>query len=163
MDETLRAAVRDASARPEVAAAIQALYADVQSAVDARRPACVVSGKCCRFEEYGHRLYVTSLELAAFVRQLAAGTSTEGWDGTGCPFQRARLCTVHAIRPFGCRMFFCDATSTEWQNEAYERFHARIQQLHADLNVPYFYVEWRGALRALGLAPGAVSNTESSF
>ena len=60
-------------------------------------------------------------------------------------------------------MFFCDATSTEWQNDAYERFHARIQQLHAELGVPYFYVEWRAALRALGLAAGAVSKPESSF
>jgi hypothetical protein len=31
------------------------------------------------------------------------------------------------------------------------------------LGVPYFYVEWRAALRALGLAAGAVSNPESSF
>jgi Fe-S-cluster containining protein len=166
MDETLANAVRAASTRSEVGTAIQALYADVQLAIDDRQPACAVSGRCCRFEEYGHRLYVTTLELASFVRQLADGTSSIGWDGTGCPFQRGRLCTVHAIRPFGCRMFFCDATSTEWQNDAYERFHARIQQLHAELNVPYFYVEWRAALRALGLAggeAGAVSKPKTSF
>jgi hypothetical protein len=60
-------------------------------------------------------------------------------------------------------MFFCDATSTEWQNDAYERFHARIQQLHAELGVPYFYVEWRTALRALGLASGPVSKPKTSF
>ena len=162
MDERLETAVHAASARPEVEAAIQALYADVQTAIDARRPACAVSGRCCRFEEYGHRLYVTTLELAAFVRQLTSPPA-DAWDGTGCPFQRARLCTVHAIRPFGCRMFFCDATSTDWQNDAYERFHARIQQLHAELNVPYFYVEWRQALRQLGLAQEPVSNPESSF
>ena len=24
-------------------------------------------------------------------------------------------------------MFFCDATSTEWQNETYERFHAELK------------------------------------
>jgi Fe-S-cluster containining protein len=163
MDKTLEIAVRAAAARPEVAAAIQALYADVQSAVDARRPACAISGRCCRFEEYGHRLYVTTIELAGFVRQLDAGISTEDWDGTGCPFQRSRLCTVHAIRPFGCRMYFCDATSTEWQNDAYERFHARIQQLHAELNVPYFYVEWRAGLQALGLTGSRVSKPKTSF
>jgi Fe-S-cluster containining protein len=173
MDETLAIAVRAASARPEVEAAVQALYADVQSAIEARRPACAVSGRCCRFEEYGHRLYVTTLELAAFLAAQEGDAPAEprpgeskprlgrslalplidsaAWDGTGCPFQRARLCSVHAIRPFGCRMFFCDATSTEWQNEAYERFHAGIQELHAELGVPYFYVEWRHALQALGL------------
>jgi Fe-S-cluster containining protein len=162
MDQTLETAVRAASTRPEVDAAVQALYADVQSAIEARRPVCAISGRCCRFEDYGHRLYVTTLELAAFVQRLDS-PPREGWDGTGCPFQRARLCGVHAIRPFGCRMFFCDATSTEWQNDAYERFHARIQQLHAELNVPYFYVEWRAALETLGLTPGTVSKPETSF
>src|SRR5262249_54850865 len=157
MDETLETAVRAAAARPEVESAIRALYADVQAAIDARRPVCAISGRCCRFEEYGHRLYVTTLELAAFVRQHIQPQDLP-WDGTGCPFQRAKLCTVHSIRPFGCRMFFCDATSTEWQNDAYERFHARIKQLHAELDVPYFYVEWREALRMLGLAAPRVSN-----
>jgi Fe-S-cluster containining protein len=151
MDETLRHAVTEAAGRPEVATAVDAVYRSVQGEIDERRPRCDISGRCCRFEEYGHRLYVTTLELASFVRQHAGGPDAP-WDGTGCPFQRAKLCTVHTIRPFGCRMFFCDATSTEWQNDAYERFHARLKQLHAELNVPYFYVEWRTALQTLGLA-----------
>ncbi|HWE94497.1 MAG TPA: hypothetical protein VG269_11085, partial [Tepidisphaeraceae bacterium] len=86
-----------------------------------------------------------------FVHGLGERRSQTGWDGKGCPFQRLKLCTVHAIRPFGCRMFFCDATSTQWQNDAYERFHAELKQLHERLEVPYFYVEWRQALRELGL------------
>lgn len=49
-------------------------------------------------------------------------------------------------------MFFCDPSSTEWQNEAYERFHAEIRSLHESLAVPYFYIEWRAALRMLGWA-----------
>ena len=44
-------------------------------------------------------------------------------------------------------MFFCDATSTEWQNEQYELFHARLKELHQTMKIPYFYVEWRAALR----------------
>jgi Fe-S-cluster containining protein len=110
---------------------------------------CVVSGRCCRFEEFGHRLFVTTLELARFVHDVGSIAVPDAWDGTGCPFQKAKLCTVHAIRPFGCRMFFCDATSTEWQNAAYERFHADLKRLHEQFEVPYFYLEWRQALRAL--------------
>src|SRR4051812_50089543 len=123
-----------------------------------------MSGRCCRFEEYGHRLFVTTLELAAFLHEIeqstAAGKSAArpGWDGTGCPFQSGRLCSVHAIRPFGCRMFFCDATSTEWQNQAYEHFHARLKRLHEDLAVPYVYMEWRR-----GLVAGGLSGGERSF
>jgi Fe-S-cluster containining protein len=76
-------------------------------------------------------------------------------DGTpgGCPFQVEGLCSVHAIRPFGCRVFFCDATSDDWQHGQYERFHADLKRLHAQLGVPYQYLEWRQALAALDLMP----------
>jgi hypothetical protein len=52
-------------------------------------------------------------------------------------------------------MFFCDATSTDWQNALYERFHERLKQLHETLAVPYFYVEWRQALRQVLAEPQA--------
>ena len=161
MDESLAEAVRGAAGRAEVRDAVRGVYADVQREIDLRRPVCVVSGRCCRFEEFGHRLFVTTAELAAFVHDLPEAWKPEAtkpkaipWDGTGCPFQSNKLCGVHAVRPFGCRMFFCDATSTDWQNETYERFHAKLKRLHEDLGVPYCYVEWRQALKALGLAQG---------
>jgi Fe-S-cluster containining protein len=90
-----------------------------------------------------------AIEKPSRLRQLAAPPSA-----TGCRFQEHNLCTVHTIRPFGCRMFFCDATSTEWQHQQYERFHADLKRLHETLSVPYFYVEWRQALRdCLDAAP----------
>jgi Fe-S-cluster containining protein len=156
--ENLREHVRSAASRADVRDAVARVYADLHREIDARRPVCSVSGRCCRFEEYGHRLYVTTLELAAFVAGLPEGAGVAKWDGTGCPFQVERLCSIHAIRPFGCRMFFCDATATEWQNERYEQFHAELKRLHEELNVPYFYVEWRAALSALGLT-GHLSRT----
>jgi Fe-S-cluster containining protein len=155
-DDALREAVRLAALRGDVRDAVGAVYRDLAADVDKRRPVCVVSGRCCRFEEYGHRLFVTTMELAAFVaefdaapRPAALAESIRAWDGTGCPFQVAKMCGVHAIRPFGCRMFFCDATSTQWQNEAYETYHGRLKRLHEALGVPYFYVEWRQAVRAV--------------
>ena len=158
--EVLAEAVRAAAGRAEVREAVEAVYRDVAAAVAERRPLCVISGRCCRFEDYGHRLYVTTVEMAAFLHGLEesgpSGTPLNGeWDGTGCPFQVGKLCGVHAIRPFGCRIYFCDATSTAWQQEAYEAFHGRLKQLHESLGVPYFYVEWRSALGAvLGVSSG---------
>lgn len=154
VSDELKNAVDAARRRPEVLSAIDALYADVRAEIEARKPVCQVSGRCCRFEEYGHRLFVTTIELAAFVAQLAearpdASALLASWDETGCPFQVAKLCGVHAIRPFGCRMFFCDATATEWQQAQYEQFHARLKTLHENLGVPYRYLEWRAALHAL--------------
>jgi Fe-S-cluster containining protein len=150
MDE-LRSAVESAAGRPEIRSIVRDLYARLQAQIDERKPICIASGRCCRFEEYGHRLYVTTIELAAFLNQLQQTippptlTSQPG----GCPFQIGKLCGVHAIRPFGCRVFFCDPTAESWQNEQYEQFHAELKRLHEELAIPYFYVEWRQALTAL--------------
>ncbi len=133
---------------------MEGVYAELAREVEKRRPICVVSGKCCRFEEYGHRLYVTTMELAAFVAGLRAMKTAEEvgrlmreWDGKGCVFQVAKMCGVHGIRPFGCRVFFCDATATQWQQEQYEAFHGRLRKLHEEMRVGYWYVEWRAGLR----------------
>lgn len=155
MAEALAQLVREASRRDDVRDAVLRVYEEVQREIDGRRPLCVMSGRCCRFEEYGHRLFVTTAELAVFTHDLSVisrPAAPGAWDGTGCPFQSGKMCSVHAIRPFGCRMFFCDSTVTDWQNETYERFHARLKRLHEELGVPYRYVEWRQALRELGLS-----------
>ena len=154
----LRAAVQAAAIRPEVRLRVEQIYTDLAKEIEDRKPLCILSGRCCHFEDFGHRLYVTTAELAAFLHdfehhkqspQLANSIKT--WTGKGCPFQLNKLCGVHAIRPFGCRIYFCDETSTDWQNQTYETFHARLKQLHEELSIPYFYTEWRTALQSLEL------------
>jgi len=157
MDDDLRQAVLEASERLWVCQEVSRVYEDVEAEVSRQRPACAMSGACCRFEDVGHRLYVTTMEAAAFVhdlrrmRQMAhrLRQSIRGWQGEGCPFQVEKLCGVHAIRPFGCRMFFCDASSVEWQHVQYERFHGELKRLHEALGVVYQYMEWREALRGV--------------
>lgn len=153
--QTLRAAVDLARSRPALLGAIRTLHADLQQQIDLRKPRCDASGRCCNFEAFGHRLFITTLELAAFVEELGSRSiepsHSRNSQSGGCPFQLDRLCSVHAIRPFGCRIFFCDATATDWQHEQYEAFHLRIREMHTELEIPYLYVEWREALRAVGL------------
>jgi Fe-S-cluster containining protein len=148
MFEGLVEHVRSAAARPEACAAVHSLYTRLQQAIDDRKPLCVLSGRCCHFDDYGHRLYATTLELAAFTANL---TTTPKANPGGCPFQTGKLCSVHSIRPMGCRIFFCDSTATQWQQQLYEQLHEELKQLHERLAVPYFYVEWRAALQALSL------------
>ncbi len=154
MPDELASLVEGAAARDDVAAGVATLYARLAERIARRRPVCGMSGRCCRFEAFGHRLYVTTMELAVFVRELrtAGPPATDGWDGTGCPFQVAGQCGVHAIRPFGCRVFFCDPTAGEWQEALYADHHAEMKRLHETMGVAYRYVEWRTALSALGLA-----------
>jgi Fe-S-cluster containining protein len=152
----LSKSVLNAFWRPAARAAVKDLYASLEAEIAQKRPRCEMSGRCCNFDEYGHRLYVTTLELAVFLydyldrpliqlRQLA-----ENWDGQTCPFQKGKLCSVHTMRPMGCRLFFCDPSSNQWQNDQYEQFHCQLKRLHEVLIVPYFYVEWRTALSMLG-------------
>lgn len=147
-------AVSVAAGRRDVAEALEAVYHELAERTAARRPRCDRSGRCCRFEEFGHRLYVTTIELSGFVQGLRdmPVNPRVAWDGSGCPFQKDGLCSVHEIRPFGCRLFYCDPTSTEWQEQTYRALHERLRALHDSLDVPYFYVEWREALKRLGLA-----------
>jgi Fe-S-cluster containining protein len=153
MADDLKQWVYAVSTRSDVRDKIRALYADLQVEIDRRQPLCVMSGRCCRFDEYGHRLYVTTAELAVFMAELAEMQPMPvgpGGGPGGCPFQTGKICRVHLIRPMGCRLFFCDPTATEWQQAVYERFHARLKVLHEELSIPYSYVEWRFACRTMG-------------
>jgi Fe-S-cluster containining protein len=156
-DFELKQIVYRAAGRADVRQAVARVYDDLQKAIDQRKPICNTSGRCCRFEEFGHRLYVTTMELAAFIYEFELGGAKPqaAEDARGCAFQMNGLCGVHAIRPFGCRIFFCDASSTQWQQDQYELFHARLKALHEALGVPYAYVEWRSALRMLSLVAHA--------
>lgn len=144
----VRDAVLAASVRSDVHEAIRNVYHALQDQIELRRPVCTTSGRCCRFDEFGHRLFITTMEAGTFLHELKGtpGPSTPPGNGA-CPFQFERLCTVHQIRPFGCRIFFCDETAALWQERQYEAFHAELRRLHERLAVPYFYVEWREFLR----------------
>jgi Fe-S-cluster containining protein len=71
-----------------------------------------------------------------------------------CVYQIDKLCSIHTIRPMGCRVFFCQEGTSEWQHELYESFLTRLRTLHDELKIPYRYMEWRAGLRdARLLAP----------
>lgn len=127
-----------------VSDALRAMYTDLDAAVTKRGPTCWVSGKCCNFNAYGHRLYVTALEIAWFLQQADEPGEI---DLTGpCVYQREGMCSVHAIRPLGCRAFFCQEGTQQWQNELYEDFQKRLRAMHDAHDVPYRYMEWRAGL-----------------
>ena len=85
---------------------LQALYAWADAEVGAFSPRCDASGKCCRFKEYGHRLYLCQIEARHLLQ--AAPLWTMPADEGGCPFQIDGLCSQRETRPLGCRVYFCD-------------------------------------------------------
>jgi Fe-S-cluster containining protein len=84
------------------------LYAEVDREVAAAGPVCVASGRCCRFKEYGHTLFLSHLE--ADVLLAAAPPYDTPVSADYCPFQKENLCTAREPRPLGCRVYYCDRT-----------------------------------------------------
>jgi hypothetical protein len=134
-----------------VVTAVAAVLAEADADIASRQPVCRASGRCCQFEKFGHRLYVTTAELLHFVHVQGVGKGIPlpllTQNAEGCPYQVEGLCTARAARPLGCRVYFCDANAQAWQNEVYEKYHAKLKAVHDALGVPYQYTEWRAALR----------------
>lgn len=137
-------------------AALERVYAMIDSEVRERGPACWASGRCCRFEAAGHRLFVTGLEAAyAVVRAFPGAVTTLTIAGArargGCPFQEGNLCGAREIRPLGCRVYFCDRSAARWQQDLSERMLAGVRAIHDEQGIEYRYGEWR---EMLGLIVG---------
>lgn len=147
VEQWLRAA-RDTEVRAE----LDAVYADIAAQIEARGPACWASGRCCNFEAAGHLLYVTGLETAYTVVGLEERKREEGAQARGlchCVFQVGNLCTVHGIKPLGCRVYFCDRSAQEWQHDLSEHGLRQVRAIHERRGIEYRYGEWRAMLAAV--------------
>src|ERR1700745_676687 len=87
------------------------LYREVDRSVQAAGPICVASGRCCRFKEYGHTLFLSNLEAEILLSRAPAYEQPVSSDF--CPFQKENLCTAREPRPLGCRIYYCDPTYQE--------------------------------------------------
>jgi hypothetical protein len=114
------------------------IYAEAERAIAAAGPVCVASGRCCRFKEYGHTLFVSNLE--ANVLLSGAPPFERPASPDFCPFQKDKLCTARAHRPLGCRVYYCDPNYQETGNQITEEYLRKLKEL-AEQNG----LEWRYA------------------
>jgi hypothetical protein len=120
----------DSSAETEAdaPAELRALYDQVDGEVARLGPICELSGRCCRFAEFEHVLFVSTLEI----RYLVTGAPPPARpldSGLTCPWQDPHgRCLARESRPLGCRIFYCDAAYQEGAHEISER---AIRQLKA--------------------------------
>jgi hypothetical protein len=103
------------------------LYSEVDRAVADAGPVCVASGRCCRFKEYGHTLFLSNLE--AEVLLLGAPPYERPVTSDFCPFQQGNLCTAREPRPLGCRVYYCDPSYQETGNQITEKYLRRLKDL----------------------------------
>src|SRR4051812_31994385 len=113
----------------DVTKQLRELYREVDAQVAAAGPVCVASGRCCRFKEYGHTLFLSNLEAEVLLDEAPAYERPV--DSSFCPFQKGNLCTAREPRPLGCRIYYCDPAYQEVGNRIMEDALHRLKELAA--------------------------------
>jgi hypothetical protein len=113
------------------------IYAEADREVAAAGPVCVASGRCCRFKEFGHVLFISNLEAEVLLHSAPAHDTPVSSDF--CPFQQGTLCTAREPRPLGCRVYFCDPGYQKTSHAITEKYLARLKQLATAHDVPWRY------------------------
>jgi Fe-S-cluster containining protein len=141
---------RDEQAGVDVARyrdALHAIYAELDAEVARRGPACALSGRCCRFAEYDHTLFLSGPEAALLLAE-APAPSRPLDHGATCPWQDSHgRCTAREARPLGCRVYFCDPAYEGQAPELSEVFLARVRRLADDFGLPWHYAPLHHHLR----------------
>ena len=114
-----------------------AIYESADAEVAAAAPVCEVSGRCCRFREYGHTLFLSRPEAELLLHEGLPPDSVV--NDEGCPFQIRGLCTARERRPLGCRVYFCDPRYEGTGEQISERAIGQLKALHAESQTPWEY------------------------
>jgi Fe-S-cluster containining protein len=105
---------------------------------------CNVCSRCCDFDTYDHRLYVTAPELM----YLEAGLNVEKlrtMPSGRCPYNIDGKCSVYEYRFTGCRIFCCKGDA-EFQSHLTEAVLEKLKSLCTEFEIPYLYRDLASAL-----------------
>ena len=132
------------SKNAKICDAVREIYSWLDAQIKLLDVDCSACGKCCNFESFGHKLYITSPELLYFYENLKP---LQKMTAGRCPYQKQNNCTARESRFAGCRIFFCKGDS-EKQNALCEEAVKKFKALCNELNLPYHYIELSAALNA---------------
>ncbi len=123
----------------ECSSELRELYAELDREVASYSPVCVLSGRCCRFLEFGHTLFVSTAEVD-FLLAFAPAHERPLDQGATCPWQDSRgHCTARDARPLGCRTYYCDPSFEQESHDISERFIDRLKRLSAAHEIEWNY------------------------
>ena len=113
------------------------IYRQVDAEVAAFGPRCDASGRCCRFKEWGHTLFLSQFEAEVLLDSAPGYEKPVSSDF--CPFQKGNLCTAREPRPLGCRVYFCDPTYQEEGARITEKYLHELKNLANELDADWRY------------------------
>jgi Fe-S-cluster containining protein len=128
---------------------LTALYGEVEAELRALGASCEACGRCCRFAEFGHELWLTNVELDYLqARHGHGGAAPLGV----CPYLDGTLCSARAGRALACRTFHCclaAAVVEEVTNRSFEKIRDAARAAGVDLE----YTGLSALLRQAGANP----------
>jgi Fe-S-cluster containining protein len=135
-----------AAQRPEVITAMGGFYDYLDGRIASYQPKCTNRGFCCKFGEFGHRLYVTALEACYYLDGEYEHLPIKA---DACPLAYNYVCNARDHRPMGCRIFFCDGDVDKWQGALTEECLGHLRDMHNKFGLSYFYMDWMHILKAI--------------
>jgi len=112
---------------------------------------CRACGRCCDFEAYDHRLFVTLPEVVYFAAMMEADGSgpVRRMVGGVCPYREGALCAVHKHRFAGCRIFCCSGPmDAAAQGALSERAIRCFKAICRRYGLAYRYMDLKAALNS---------------
>ncbi|MHC4062296.1 MAG: YkgJ family cysteine cluster protein [Planctomycetota bacterium] len=108
---------------------------------------CEACGKCCDFDNFDHRLFVTTPELMYLAAKLG-GEKIKPMNGGRCPYNVNGKCSIYEYRFGGCRIFCCRGNSN-FQSRLSESAVKKFKSACVEFDVPYKYLDLAAALNEL--------------
>jgi Fe-S-cluster containining protein len=109
---------------------------------------CEACGRCCDFEGFDHKLFVTPPELMYLSAKLRDENIKPMPTGR-CSYNINGKCTIYEYRFAGCRIFCCKGDA-DFQNGLSESALEKFKLLCNELQIGYRYSELTTALNSFG-------------
>jgi len=105
---------------------------------------CDACGKCCDFDAFDHRLFVTQPELMYLAANLG-DEKLKAMPTSRCPYNIGGKCTIYEYRFAGCRIFCCNGDA-DFQSGLSESALKKLKSLCTEFQIPYRYTDLATAL-----------------
>lgn len=121
---------------------VKKIYDWLDSNIKSLNNLCSACGKCCHFDSFGHKLFVTTPELLYFRQNVK---NSKPMLSQTCPYLENDKCTIRDYRFAACRIFFCKADK-DLQNKLSEQTLEKFKSLCDKFSLPYRYIDLMMAL-----------------
>jgi hypothetical protein len=139
--------------KSDLAKAVEEVYGWIDAKNAKRGASCNACGQCCCFESYGHRLFVTGVELEHFA-EVVGRENVKAMAAGMCPYKEGLKCMAHGHRFAGCRIFTCTGDA-DVEGRLSEEAIAKFKAIGEKFKVAYRYVELGAGLDSFDVADRA--------